>query len=484
MATLTIGQTYAYAVLAGFTSPALDVIVAIAQAESGLVTDQRNGPGDNVPPSLDRGILQINSYWQSQYTDACCDDPACAFRAGYAISSQGTNFKPWATYVSGAYKSFMTGIPRNPAPLSQLHEPTKDGNPDENTSDNCGETVAAWVVRDIGNEPDCDGDEIHDEVIGQGVIGGSDLLSGSAINPKYAAALTKRAVTLTPYFASQSALVAKCHEILNLAAGDVLANFGGGSQYLNSFSDPVHFSGFGHICAIAHNLSGGLQLMDPWIGGWRSYTDAQLAQMIVWGYIVLALPATGAAPAPTGGTTVTIPAGWTDDGTTLLDPQKTPVTLGFRNAVLNWSGGWESWNYAMGPAVGTNNVELGNSSIGGGTYQIFRGRMLGYTTAMGVYTVWVGQELLAWEKKCNALSAALDAATSAANAATAQANNLTAANAALQQQVASLTTQLAAANAEIATLKAAPPPAPLPAPEADAMVKLVALLDSLGIAHT
>lgn len=181
---------------------------------------------------------------------------------------------------------------------------------------------------------------------------------------------------------------------------------------------------------------------------------------------------------------MTIPAGWTDDGTTLLDPQKTPVTLGFRNAVLNWSGGWESWNYAMGPAVGTNNVELGNSSIGGGTYQIFRGRMLGYTTAMGVYTVWVGQELLAWEKKCNALSAALDAATSAANAATAQANNLTAANAALQQQVASLTTQLAAANAEIATLKAAPPPAPLPAPEADAMVKLVALLDSLGIAHT
>ena len=299
MSTITVAQAYGYASAAGFTGNALNIVVAIAQAESGLVTDARNTAG-NTPPSTDRGILQINSYWHPEYTDACCDDPACAFKAGYTISKEGTDFSPWSTYTSGAYLKYMTtalpaGIPRNPTPLSQLHEPTKDGLPDENANDNCGETAAAWVVRDIGNEPDCDGDEIHDEVIGQGVIGGSDLLSALQVNPKYASAMQKRAVTLSVYFGTQAELVAKCHEVMNQPAGDVLANFGGGSNYLNQFSDPAHYGGFGHICVIAHSISGGLELMDPWIGGYRNYTDAQLEQMIVWGYIVIATPSAGGA---------------------------------------------------------------------------------------------------------------------------------------------------------------------------------------------
>ncbi len=212
----------------------------------------------------------------------------------------------WASLSSGQgttspVSTLPPGIPRNPAPLGQLNSPTKDGQPDEDKNDNCGEDGLAWIVRDIGNEPDCVPDEIHDEVLGQGVIGGSDLLDpndSSRLNPKYVAAAMKRGIQLTLFRGTQAQLIAKCHEVMGYAAGDVLANFGGGSQYLNKFADPVHFNGFGHICVIAHSITGGLELMDPWIGGWRDYTDADLQQMIVWGYIVIATPL-ASVPAPT-----------------------------------------------------------------------------------------------------------------------------------------------------------------------------------------
>jgi lysozyme-like protein len=106
MSTLTVAQARTIAGAAGFTGTALDVIVAIAQAESGLVTDARNQAG-NTPPSTDRGILQVNSYWHPEVSDACCDDPACAFAAGYTLSAQGTDFTPWSTFGNGAYRRFL-----------------------------------------------------------------------------------------------------------------------------------------------------------------------------------------------------------------------------------------------------------------------------------------------------------------------------------------------------------------------------------------
>lgn len=370
------------------------------------------------------------------------------------------------------------GIPRNPAPLCQLHEPTKDGLPDEDANDNCGETAMAWVVRDIGNEPDCDGDEIHDEVIGQGVLGGSDLLTGTAINPKYAAALDKRGVVLTPFFGTQAELVAKAHEILNLSAGDTVANFGGGSQYLASFADPVHFSGFGHICALAHNLSGGIQLMDPWIGGWRNYTDAQLEQMIVWGYLVIALPKS------TGGTSVSfiVPAGWSDDGTTMHDPAGTPVIGAMRLFVGNPNNHWDPADIPLGPEFRVDCIEYGNPALSHpGAIQFFKisGQVSWDGTFAGgaAWRTWSGQEIAA-------LRTDMMAAQKSASDAQASAKTLTDDLAQASATNASLQRQLDAANLTISQLQAAPPPAPAPAPEADAMVKLIALLDSLGIQHT
>lgn len=348
-------------------------------------------------------------------------------------------------------------IPRNPAPLSQLHEPTKDGAPDENTNNNCGETSLAWVVRDIGNEPDCDGDELHDEVIGQGTVGGSDLLSGSSVNPRYQAAANKRGVQLQVFFGSQAQLVAKAHAVMNLPAGDVLANFGGGSNYLHQFSDPAHYSGYGHICAIAHSTSGGLELMDPWIGGYRTYTDAQLEQMIVWGYIVIATPL-APAPAPSGGTSVsfTVPAGWTDDGVTMRDPSGTPI-IGAMRAFVG-SHPHDPADIPMGPEQRVAAVEVGNAALAHpGSVQFFK--MSGQVSWDGsfnggaAWATWNGQEEFGLRRALDAQSVQvsdLTAQLQAANATAAQARSDAAAAQAAQAKAESdlATAQALAAQAQ------------------------------------
>lgn len=106
MGTLTVAQAQSYAQSAGFTGNALNIIVAIAQAESSLNT---NAKGTNTDGSIDRGILQINNKWHAEVSDACAYDPACAFQQGYRISNKGTNFSPWSTYTSGAYKKYLSG---------------------------------------------------------------------------------------------------------------------------------------------------------------------------------------------------------------------------------------------------------------------------------------------------------------------------------------------------------------------------------------
>lgn len=102
MSTLTVAQATTYARNAGFSGSALTTIVAIAIAESGLQTDIR-GHTD----SRDRGIVQINSFWHPEVSDACAFDPQCAFQQAYRISQAGTNFNQWNTFTGGAYKQYL-----------------------------------------------------------------------------------------------------------------------------------------------------------------------------------------------------------------------------------------------------------------------------------------------------------------------------------------------------------------------------------------
>lgn len=106
MTTLTRNQALVLANNAGFRGQAANIIVAIAQAESGLRDNATNTVG-NTPPSTDRGILQINSYWHPEVSDACAFNAMCSFQQAYRISGGGTSFSQWATYNGGQYKKYL-----------------------------------------------------------------------------------------------------------------------------------------------------------------------------------------------------------------------------------------------------------------------------------------------------------------------------------------------------------------------------------------
>lgn len=104
---LSMAQVIDLARRAGLPSEALAVAGAIAKAESGLDTEAVgvNGPTPGCPNgSHDLGLWQINDCY-SRIVNAF--DPATNARAMAQISSNGTNWHPWATFNNGAYKRFM-----------------------------------------------------------------------------------------------------------------------------------------------------------------------------------------------------------------------------------------------------------------------------------------------------------------------------------------------------------------------------------------
>lgn len=110
MANISTAQATQYARSAGFTGNGLATIVAIATCESGLNPSATNTVGNTPQGSMDRGILQFNSYWHKDVTDACAFDPACAFQQAYRVSQGGTNFSQWVTYKNGCAASKMNSV--------------------------------------------------------------------------------------------------------------------------------------------------------------------------------------------------------------------------------------------------------------------------------------------------------------------------------------------------------------------------------------
>ena len=86
-----------------------------------------------------------------------------------------------------------------------------------------------------------------------------------------------------------------------------------------------------------------------------------------------------------------VPTGWHDDGTTLTAPNGVKVVHGFRDYVL--AHNWDAANEPVMAEFGTSLLEASNPSLGGGSQQLFRWSMLGYTTQRGVFFEWLGQEL-------------------------------------------------------------------------------------------
>lgn len=87
-----------------------------------------------------------------------------------------------------------------------------------------------------------------------------------------------------------------------------------------------------------------------------------------------------------------VPNGWKDANGVLIAPNAIPVAMGFRDFVLN--NNWDANDWPLEPEHGQNPLEESNPSLGGGTQQVFRYSMLGYTPDRGVFKEWIGQELL------------------------------------------------------------------------------------------
>ena len=87
------------------TGERIAIAVAVAKAESGFRPTITNTAGNTH--GIDRGLWQINSYWHPNVTAACAFSPSCNARAMVRISSTGTKWSPWWTFVNGKHRPFM-----------------------------------------------------------------------------------------------------------------------------------------------------------------------------------------------------------------------------------------------------------------------------------------------------------------------------------------------------------------------------------------
>ena len=79
--------------------------VAVAKAESGFRPTITNIAGN--AHGIDRGLWQINSYWHPEISATCALSASCNARGMAAISSKGTKWSPWWTYVNRKHVAFM-----------------------------------------------------------------------------------------------------------------------------------------------------------------------------------------------------------------------------------------------------------------------------------------------------------------------------------------------------------------------------------------
>ena len=97
---------------------------------------------------------------------------------------------------------------------------------------------------------------------------------------------------------------------------------------------------------------------------------------------------------PMTGGNMGIPQGWSDDGATLLPPDKShKVVHGFRDTILH-AATWDAGNVPREDEQGVAQVEL-HAATGPGTRQIFRDTMMIWTAKNGVHTSAAGDEIKA-----------------------------------------------------------------------------------------
>ena len=116
---LTHAQLEELWLLGGGSPDSADTAAAVAQAESGGCQYALAGPVDIRPVRAcfwrvttrenSCGFWQINLKAHPQYSAPSIFAQDVNASAAVAISSDGTDWSPWTTYTSGAYKQYLTG---------------------------------------------------------------------------------------------------------------------------------------------------------------------------------------------------------------------------------------------------------------------------------------------------------------------------------------------------------------------------------------
>jgi hypothetical protein len=104
---MNLAQLRELAVSTGFPNPDLAAAVAMAESKgnpdaTAIVTNPLPGNG----PERSFGLWQINTLAHPTYSETALLDPTYNAQAAFTISNGGTNWHPWSTFTSGAYKKY------------------------------------------------------------------------------------------------------------------------------------------------------------------------------------------------------------------------------------------------------------------------------------------------------------------------------------------------------------------------------------------
>jgi hypothetical protein len=130
MTIIGASQIAQYATKAGFKGQAITTATAIALAESGGNTNAYNpeSAAGTAPGWGSRGLWQIYGKAHPEYNNDTLYDPNVNAKAAYKVSNNGTNFTPWTTYSTGAYKQYLTTAPPQSTQSSPILSVVPGGN--------------------------------------------------------------------------------------------------------------------------------------------------------------------------------------------------------------------------------------------------------------------------------------------------------------------------------------------------------------------
>jgi len=103
MQRLNVAQLRELALMAGFLGSAADIAAAVAMAESG---GDPAAEGD-LTLGVSRGLWQINMRAHPEFDPIRLFEQDYNARAAFLVSSHGTNWKPWTTFKTGAYRKYL-----------------------------------------------------------------------------------------------------------------------------------------------------------------------------------------------------------------------------------------------------------------------------------------------------------------------------------------------------------------------------------------